>query len=89
MSRPDRKASTVSYPNPSIPNDLLELYRANATRLPPLSTACADGMRAALQGIGVQPPHPMSPPPRVAKAIATATTNRQKAPRQQKLGQAR
>ena len=50
-----------SYPNPSIPTDLVDLYRAHAARLPSLSAACADGMRIALREIGVKPPPPPAP----------------------------
>ena len=62
MSRPNRRAPIrAAYPNPSIPNDLVELYREHAARLPPMSAACAEGMRQALLAIGVEPPPP--PPP--------------------------
>jgi hypothetical protein len=75
MSRPDRPASAVVYPNPSIQRELVEVYRQHAAHLPPLSAACADGLRLALQRIGVEPP---PPPPPTRTTAATAARTRQR-----------
>jgi hypothetical protein len=64
-----------AYPTPSLPSDLVELYRQHAPHLPPLSTACAEGMRAALRRIGVEPP---PPPPPTRTTAATAARTRQR-----------
>lgn len=70
--RTDHQPVRSAYPNPSVPEDLVELYREHAAQLPPLSTACADGMRAALRAIGVEPPPP--PPPTKTTAATAART---------------
>lgn len=76
MSRPDRPTATVVYPNPSIPRDLVDAFRQHAARLPSLASACADGMRLALRGIGVEPPPPPTPG---QTSAATAARARQRA----------
>lgn len=78
MSHPDRKTSTVRYPNPSIQSDLLELYREHGAHLPPLSVACANGMRAELLKAGIEPPPAKKPPAQIANAITAATKKRSK-----------
>jgi len=65
----------ASYPNPSLPTDLVDLYRVHAAALPSLSAACAEGMRAALRGIGVEPPPPPAP---TKTSAATAARVRQR-----------
>lgn len=75
MSRPDRKNSSVVYPNVSLPRDLVDEYKKHGAQLPPMSEACADGMRAALAGIGVTPPaKPV--PGRTANAVKQAAVRR-------------
>lgn len=76
MGRPDRSTAQVTYPNPSIPADLVKLYREHAAQLPALSAACADGMRSALRGIGVEPPPAPTPSPRTAAATAARSKKR-------------
>lgn len=67
-----------TYPNPSIPADLLAMYRMHQNRLPPLSTLCADAMRGALRAIGVEPPS-APPPARTAAATAARSAARSEA----------
>lgn len=69
---------SVVYPNPSLPADLVDCYREHAGYLPPMSRACADGMRAALQAIGVDPPPEPTPHPRTAAATAERARRRAK-----------
>lgn len=76
MSRPDRPSASTIYPNPSLPAALVALYRLHAARLPSLSGACAEGLRAALRAIGVDPPQ--DPPP-ARTAAATAARARRRA----------
>lgn len=71
-----RKKGTSVYPNPSLPADLVELYREHAARLPSLASACAEGLREELRKIGVEPPPHRPPPTRVAKAQDAARKKR-------------
>ncbi len=60
----------------SLPSALVLLYRAHAARLPPLSEACAAGVRAALTGLeGVTLPE-TPPPARTLKATQAAARKR-------------
>lgn len=76
QARMTRKNGTSVYPNPSLPADLVELYREHGARLPSLASACAEGMRGALRKIGVEPPPYRPPPARVAKAQDAARQKR-------------
>ncbi len=59
-----------AHPNPTVPGDLYDLYQAHRARLPPISTVTADGMRAQLRAIGVEPPAPPAPGPTSAASAA-------------------
>ncbi len=58
-----------AHPNPTVPGDLFALYQVHRARLPLISQVTADGMRAQLRAIGVEPP-PLPEPGQTAAASA-------------------